>query len=380
MTHELTTVNQSRFDVIRKKIDLLRASLMQDQVVRAAAEFPECEAAIKRLRITLGGIEEKLSKLPTIDVAVLGPSRHGKSTLLNSLVANDLLPTSDVKPCTASVLKMAWSPQWSVRVKFVSYDQLNNDWRQALQDANDELNHQREGDQSQVNEDTRFVRNVLQRFIQLFRVNPDLPPVELVEEIRRATIPHAIKKLLGQDAVVRATDVEGMRAALAKYLSTSDVYWTIVEDCEINGPFENWHHSLSLVDLPGTNDSDPQRTLVTNSVRESATAVAIVTSDSNIGPDIEEWLRNSSVLANFLESTNKRKQRLFIIRTKLDSYHPEISLTNAEISDEEESQLYLDAIQRYKTEQSNAYHYNASRHCQSKTTFGRRCCFARKAV
>ena len=78
MTHELTTVNQSRFDVIRKKIDLL--------------------------------------------------------------------PTSDVKPCTASVLKMAWSPQWSVRVKFVSYDQLNNDWRQALQDANDELNHQREGD------------------------------------------------------------------------------------------------------------------------------------------------------------------------------------------------------------------------------------------
>ena len=91
-------------------------------------------------------------------------------------------------------------------------------------------------------------------------------------------------------------------------MSTSDVYWTIVEDCEINGPFENWHHSLSLVDLPGTNDSDPQRTLVTNSVRESATAVAIVTSDSNIGPDIEEWLRNSSVLANFLESTNKRKQ------------------------------------------------------------------------
>ncbi len=196
MTHELTTVNQSRFDVIRKKIDLMRTSLMQDQVVRAAAEFPECEAVIKRWRITLGGIEEKLSKLPTIDVAVLGPSRHGKSTLLNSLVANDLLPTSDVKPCTASVLKMAWSPQWSVRVKFASYDQLNNDWRQALQDANDELNHQREGDQSQVNEDTRFVRNVLQRFIQLFRVNPDLPPVELVEEIRRATIPRAIKSYL----------------------------------------------------------------------------------------------------------------------------------------------------------------------------------------
>ena len=88
MTHELTTVNQSRFDVIRKKIDLMRTSLMQDQVVRAAAEFPECEAVIKRWRITLGGIEEKLSKLPTIDVAVLGPSRHGKSTLLNSLVAN----------------------------------------------------------------------------------------------------------------------------------------------------------------------------------------------------------------------------------------------------------------------------------------------------
>ncbi|MDM4015937.1 hypothetical protein [Roseiconus lacunae] len=111
-----------------------------------------------------------------------------------------------------------------------------------------------------------------------------------------------------------------------------------------------------MVDLPGTNDTDAQRTLVTNSVRDSATAVAVVTSDSNLGPDIESWLRHSSVLANFLEATNQRRQRLFIIRTKLDSYHPEISDEECrDLTEAEEAELFWKAVENYKDEQTQTY-------------------------
>jgi hypothetical protein len=148
----------------------------------------------------------------------------------------------------------------------------------------------------------------------------------------------------------------GIRAVIAQYLSTKDKYWTIVERCEIKGPFPEWHPSLKLVDLPGTNDTDPQRTQITNSLRDSATAVAVVTSDSNLGVDIESWLRNSSMLANFMEATNERRQRLFMIRTKLDSYHPSINQSfTAELSDEEEREIHNQAVAAYKEEQTQSY-------------------------
>ena len=342
---------------MRERIDKLRAAITSNQFADVGQAFTECQEAITRLSKSIGAIESKLELVPPIDVAVLGPSRHGKSTLLNALVACDLLPTSDIKPCTASILKMTWAPEWTVKVKFVPKDQLVNDWRLAVEDAEDELSQQQSrSPDGQINEDPRFVRNVLQRFVQLFRVDPDLPPVDLLSEVKQATIPPETARLLGQEADVRRTDVDGMRSAIAKYLSTSDVYWTIVASCEILGPFEDWHPSLSVVDLPGTNDSDPQRTIVTNSARESANAVAVVTSDSNIGPDIESWLRHSSVLANFLEASSKRRQRLFIIRTKLDSYHPEIDETQLDgLTEEEEAEVYWNAVEEYKTEQTKSY-------------------------
>ncbi|GEM_PF-2471179 len=305
----------------------------------------------------LNELESRLESIPPIDVAVLGPSRHGKSTLLNALTGIDLLPTSDVKPCTASILTLHWAKDWSLEVKFVSKEQVINDWREAVSVATEAIQQIKGGDDEVAIDDPRFVKTVLQRFIELFQVDPDLPPEDLLAAVRTAEIPPKLARLLGQNTRPRVNDPASMKTTVEKYLSTTDVNWTIVEECKISGPFENWHPSLSLVDLPGTNDTDPQRTAVTNSVKESATAVAIVTSDSNLGPDIESWLRNSSVLANFLEATSKRRQRLFIIRTKLDSYHPNIDekLLN-DVSEDEEARIHMEAIEAYKSEQARTYH------------------------
>lgn len=347
----------SRETTIKRRISEIRAAISTEEAHTAAHHFPECLEALGRMRERLAVFEERLEAIPPIDVAVLGPSRHGKSTLLNSLVGVELLPTSDIKPCTASIVKMRWSAEWALRVRFVEKDQLVSDLREAVKDAREALSHERRGEDDFTEDDPALIRSVLQRFIELFEVDPDLPPDDLIEAVQTGRIPRKVVRLLGHDTRARATDVANMRSVIEKYLSTSDVYWTIVEQCEISGPFAPWHPSLSLVDLPGTNDTDPQRTAVTNSMRESATAVAIVTSDSNIGPDIESWLRNSSVLANFLEATRKRRQRLFIIRTKLDSFHPHIeeSLLK-DASEEEETRIHMESVHAYKQEQSKTFH------------------------
>lgn len=341
---------------IRNRIATIRHALTSESATNASSNYAECAEAIKRIEGKLSEFENRLEDIPPIDVVVLGPSRHGKSTLLNSLVQTDLLPTSDVKPCTASILTLNHAEEWTVHLKFVNREQLLSDWRDAVRDAQEVLSLQSAGEDEVTTDEPRFIKSVLQRFIQLFRIDPDLPPDQLLAAVKDAAIPAEHAKWLGKTTKVRAENIEDMRAAVARYLSTKDVFWTIVERCDIHGPFPAWHPSLALVDLPGTNDTDPQRTLITNSLRESATAVAIVTSDSNIGPDIESWLRNSSVLANFLEATEKRRQRLFIIRTKLDSYHPNIdSSMLKDLSEEEENLVHRKAVDAYKSEQSSTF-------------------------
>jgi GTPase Era involved in 16S rRNA processing len=345
-----------RKNALRSRVDRIRQGINTSQAQAAIDAYPECAAAVKRILDRLDAIEGSLQVVPPIDVVVLGPSRHGKSTLLNSLVQTALLPTSDTKPCTASILSMTWAPQWSIKIKFVDRDQLIQDWSQAVKDAAEAI-HNQSGDAEDITlVEPRYVKSVLQRFVQLFRLDPDLPASVLLERVREAKIPADTAKWLGKTTSVNATELDEMRRTVERYLSTKDVFWTIIEECKIFGPFPDWHPSLQLVDLPGTNDTDPRRTAVTNSLREKATAVAIVTSDSNIGPDIESWLRNSSVLATFLEATSKRRQRLFIIRTKLDSYHPtidEASLIDA--SEEEETQIHVAAVESYKREQTATY-------------------------
>ncbi|MCA9063021.1 MAG: dynamin family protein [Planctomycetaceae bacterium] len=341
---------------IRSRIARIRQAIATMEAQEAISSFRECREAAERALNRLADFENQLDVIPPIDVVVLGPSRHGKSTLLNSLVATDLLPTSDVKPCTASILTLTWSAEWSVTVRFVGREQVVRDWKNAVKDAEEALNQQRSQNDEVSADDPRFVKTTLQRFIQLFGIDPNLPPEELLAAVRKSEIPAGTAKLLGQTATVRNKDLPGIKAAIAQYLSTKDVYWTIVDRCEIKGPFPDWHSSLKLVDLPGTNDTDPQRTIVTNSLRDSATAVAVVTSDSNLGIDIESWLRNSSMLANFMEATNERRQRLFIIRTKLDAYHPNVEAAlSHEMSEDEEAEVHRKAVEDYKREQTQTY-------------------------
>jgi hypothetical protein len=250
---------------------------------------------------------------------------------------------------------MKWGAEWSVQVQFVQKDQLLRDWQQAVNDAHEEIAHQRTDTDSSDESDPRFVASVLQRFVQLFRLNDSLSPPELLDAVRKATIPPETAQWLGKSAKAKESNRDSIRKVVEKYLSTKDSWWTIVESCTIEGPFDDWHPSLSVVDLPGTNDTDPQRTAVTTRIRETANAVAIVTSDSNLGPDIENWLRHSSVLSEFLEATRKRRQRLFVLRTKLDAFHPKIEPSAQERTDEEESALYQQAVDRYKQEQSRSY-------------------------
>lgn len=352
-----TADDLDRRATLRSRLCNLYQSLCLPNFVNSILAIDGATEKVDKLRATIQSIEQELDNVPAIKIALLGPSRHGKSTLLNALAACSVLPMSDIKPCTASIVSLRRADEWGFEIHFVSKRRLERERERAVADARAYLS--RLASKSVVGEepdDPRYLHSTLQRFIRLFSIDENLSPIDLVEAIATADIPPNVERLLGQVARPRSNDVDQMQRTVEKYLSTKDIYWTIVDTCEIGGPFENWHPSLQLVDVPGTNDTDPQRTAITNSLQQKAKAVAICTSDSNLGNDIQSWLRNSSVLGDFLEATEHSRQHLFIIRTKFDAHHPEIDQSNIdEQNEEQEERLYREAIERHKEEQTEAY-------------------------
>lgn len=343
---------------IQSQIEEWLYALGQPQIQDACSTLPGCKQQVDRLLRCLTDISSAITAVPRFQVAFLGPSRHGKSTLLNALTGTSVLPMSDVRPCTASIVTLGWSQNWEVTIKFISKKRLLKELDLALQDAKEELERIEQNAEEDIPDDPRLFYSILQRFMLQHGIESDRPPREILDTLTRNPTAESISKYLGMTATMPGATLEAITRKVEDYLSTKEIYWSIVDSCEISGPFEDWHRKLTLVDLPGTNDRDPERTRITESMREKARAVALVKSDSNLGQDIESWLQNSSVLSQFLEATERSHQRIFILRTKFDSYHPEIdeSLLTDDDDEEREAELEHEAIAKHMAEQSNSFH------------------------
>ena len=346
---------QGQIDQIRKEIFEARQMTMAQAIVDAAKLYPGSAHVLSNLETVLGNIENQLVEIPQVDIALVGRSRHGKSTLINSIAGAEILRTSAIRPCSATIVKLVHDSEWSIEIQFVTKSDLKSDWKNAVADARDFL----AGNKEQP-DNPRYLQETLERFIELFKIDKHLSPNELVEQVATFKIDKETAKLFGKSANQTTANIEKLKETVAKFLSTDGHLWTIVDRCTIKGPFKNWHSQLGVIDLPGTNDLNAHRAQITNSVRNRASAVALVTSESNLGVDIESWLRDSQVLSNFLEARESRRQHLFIIRTQLDGHVPKIDLQFDELSavskEDQEERLYQDAIEKYKQEQTEAYH------------------------
>lgn len=357
MASSEVAITTGRREQLRSRLLFMQYELRKEFFVEAARRIDGAEPLVRSTRESIEEALQELEKRPAVQIALLGPSRHGKSTLINALSASSLLPTSDIRPCTAAIMTLRYDTEWGFEINFVKERRLEAERRLALADARDYL--QRCGsrfNREEAADDPRYLQTSLERFIDLLGIDAGLSPQELVDAVEHTPIPDRIQRLLGQRATPKEYSLEGMRATIGKYLSTDDIYWTIVDRCVISGPLDDWHESLELVDLPGTNDNDPQRTTITNSLRKQARAVAVCTSDSNLGIDITSWLQNSSVLGDYLEATDRARQQLFIIKTKFDAHIPQISIDEEDAEDQEsEDRLYQEAIERHKQQQTATY-------------------------
>ena len=108
----------------------------------AWASLDERKAAIRGVLVDLGAAAEAVglhsvardvreARLPKLDeerftIVVLGEFNHGKSTFVNSLLGQDVLPTG-ITPTTASINHVVYAPNPTARVVFTSGESRNLD-------------------------------------------------------------------------------------------------------------------------------------------------------------------------------------------------------------------------------------------------------------
>lgn len=274
---------------------------------------------------------EQSQQAPVFSIRFLGDTQNGKSTLINALLGRKILPEGHVGACSATIVRCRYNeqPKITVRFRYASRLQLTADLTAKIRDA--ELALQEE--QSTANQ-REAVCNFLGRFIRLFDIDRDKVqnPADLITLCRDGITDFPEKKLLGTEETLEATPENEDR--IYENLSARGRGAFIVDECLIQGDFPDWHPSMELVDMPGTNAFNPWDDQVNARLKQRVGGLAIVTNGTQLNDSVMEWFKETSILPEVAGTSQRNQVRVFVLKTFVDQLNlPEL--------DGEESQWAL---------------------------------------
>jgi energy-coupling factor transporter ATP-binding protein EcfA2 len=232
-----------------------------------------------------------------VSVALLGGTGAGKSTLVNSLIGAQILPTSTVAVCTSSITRVRYRPgdQFSAEVEIVPFET----WEKQLKLVADDIKASQVGDteeSSYINlsvvpedEAKRIVAVYGQTAYDEFLITGDRSILVESDQIREAFEKQRIQ--------FSFPTTDEIRQEVARYLTSKDCFWPIVRTCLIEGPFEGFDHGGELVDLPGLNDPNEAREELTKKFLETAKFVWVVFNmKRSLGKELTKVLESRDLL------------------------------------------------------------------------------------
>ena len=266
-----------------------------------------------KARITaLKNIRQELEGEPRFVVHLLGSAQNGKSTLINVLIGKKILTEGHVGACSAAVVRCRCNPggEYRMTVRYVGRDQFLKSLRESIKEAetawDGEEPPEKRGEE---------LRKALGRFVGFFGLG-EQTPMEILETCQKyLKTPASIEfQQFGQTIEVPVSEQE----QVDEHLAARGRKAFVVDECVLEGPFPEWPPQLELVDMPGTNDVDAFRTEVTEATKTSVSGLMLVTKATLLGGDIIRWFKDTSILSEIADSTERNQQRLMVVRTVVD--------------------------------------------------------------
>lgn len=276
------------------------------------------EEEVLQLPVKLGKIEVQLQEPRPVPVVIVGETGVGKSTLLNSLLDTEILPTGVIGSQTAAFVTISYRSEWRVACRYTpvhELDQLFRDAYAAGSDAN-------EGGAGELAD--RAGKKL--RALLIMEGDQALPDPELVEP-----------KLARFRDLILAGEREFSGPACQEQLTlhAQGHLWPLTREIDVEGPFEMLKSGVVISDLPGAGDMNTARVNQSARAIEHAGQILIAAETKGLKQSLLEQLSLNRLPHRLLR--DKEPVQVVLVGTKLDS-----SLPDPEIQPEEIRKLGLD--------------------------------------
>jgi hypothetical protein len=278
---------------------------------------PETTAFFNERLTALNVLQKELKQEPRFTIHLLGSAQNGKSTLINVLLGKKILTEGHVGACSAAVVRCCYEDidDYNMTVRYVSRLDFLAMLQRSLSEAETALAGEETSERA-----SEVARRALARFSGFFGIG-DHTPLQIVTTCKTFLAnPDTIE--FSDFGVTREIPVNDEQL-VKDHLAAQGLKSFVVEECVLKGRFPNWPSQMELVDMPGTNDFDPFRTSVTDDVKKRIAGLMLVIKGTVLGDDVASWFKETSVLEEMAESTERNQQRLFVVRTAVDELNLE---------------------------------------------------------
>lgn len=285
------------------------------------ATGPEDRPAIGR-QLELWGdqlhaVRSAATAVPPVTLTLLGGTGAGKSTLINAILGERALASSNTKACTSAAIEVGYdADRYRAEVAFID----RAAWRSELDHYVEELSAGREaGDDEPLAPGGQVDRKLRALFgddtVEAF--SRSLDPADLKEPRELADALDLGSRLLD------APSGDELRKALKDYVTSDGRLWPLVKLVRIRGPFAALEAGGILVDLPGLNDPNAAREAVTRSYLDRSEYVWVVFNMRRaLNRDVTDALKERDLFRRLV--MEGREGALVFIGTHSDQIDPDV--------------------------------------------------------
>jgi hypothetical protein len=249
-----------------------------------------------------------------VRIALVGATGAGKSSFLNAVLGQEVLPIGVMEPCTAFVTSVTYSADslYHATTEFCSREE----WQRDVDAFVSAMAPGDSDDGGGRGEERRVLEAARKRIEAVYGTQFD---VESAAALRTRRLPAEADRLLRSGGRESCTfeDAKGMLTYLRDLVRGTSTLWPLVTQVSISGPYKYLSGGIELVDLPGLNDPNAARVEVTREFLRTSPFVWVVFSMiRGLTADIQEVLREEKLLRLLVLSGNLGT--LSLIGTKAD--------------------------------------------------------------
>lgn len=212
---------------------------------------------------------------PEYQIAIVGAIKAGKSTLINSLIGDDLVSV-DVTPETATLTKIKSSDSSYIKVSFYNDYEWQKIWKQAN--------------------------------------NPEKKATVFLKEYNEIKAEERKKDLINKKEIIfMSENLDELKSEIKKWTSSKTKEHYFVKEIEIGLKKLDLDKQICIVDTPGLNDVVAYRSNITLDYIDRANAIIICINAKTLRS--EEML----TIAKVFSRARHKKDKIYILGTQIDT-------------------------------------------------------------